>query len=489
VRLLLALVLSACALGFAPAARAIDFGVTEDEFKSSAARLYPQLEEAGMRRNVISVTWDSEHPAALPPETGQIATLLGSARSHGIKVSFAVYLKRAGSLTTLLAVSQYSSWLQRVARRFPTVREWTGPNEPNLPRFWQPQFNPDCTNASAEAYLAAQAATYDALKAVDRRIVVLGGALSGRGNDACRGKSNIGTSPVRFLKALGDAYRASGRAAPLMDGFSFHPYPPSNVAAPAKGYAWPNVGFPDLDRIKQAIWDAFAGTRQRTVEEGLKLHVDEIGWQVDTEGRKGYSGTENVATTSEAMQARWYAEVVRTARCDPSIATLNFFHLVDERDRTRLQTGLMRADFSRRASFATVKAAIGERVCTGRGVDWKHTESVVGARADFGTVIGAGGRLDWGLLVSAREGVRFTAGVFRVDDALLDATLLERSLASGSPLPRVHAVSGNLGVTKGVPLVMPQTLLPGRYVIAVRLTADMNPARTFFGASPAIDVR
>ena len=30
---------------------------------------------------------------------------------------------------------------------------------------------------------------------------------------------------VRFLRALGEWYRKSGRALPLMDGFSFHPYP------------------------------------------------------------------------------------------------------------------------------------------------------------------------------------------------------------------------------------------------------------------------
>jgi hypothetical protein len=489
VRLLLAPILCVCALVAAPPAAAVDFGVTEDEFKSSGHKLYPQLAEAGMRRNVISVTWDSEHPTALPPETTQIANLIASARAHGIKVSFAVYLKRAGSLTTPIAVAQYSNWLQHVARRFPGVREWTGPNEPNLPRFWQPQFNPDCTNASAAAYLRAQSATYDTLKAVDRRIVVLGGALSGRGNDSCRGKSNISTSPVKFLKALGDAYRASRRTAPLMDGFSYHPYPPSNLAAPARGYAWPNAGLADLDRLKQAIWDAFEGTPQRTVEDGLKLHVDEIGWQVDTDGRKGYAGVENVATTDEATQARWYAEVVRTARCDPSIATLNFFHFVDESDRTRLQTGLLRADFSRRAAFKAVRAAIGERVCRGRQVEWRHTESVVGARGDFGAVLGTGGRLDWGLLVSAREGARFTGGIFRIDSALLDGTLIERSLASGSPIPRVAAVSGSVRVAKAIPLLMPTGLPPGRYLIAVRLTAEMNPARTFFVASPALEVQ
>ena len=45
------------------------------------------------------------------------------------------------------------------------------------------------------------------------------------------------------------------------------------------------------------------------------------------------------------------------------------------------------------------------------------------------------------------------------------------------------------GGEKIASLVVPQGVPPGRYVIAVRLTADMNPARTFFGASPAIEVK
>ena len=40
-------------------------------------------------------------------------------------------------------------------------------NEPNLNRFWLPQFNPDGTDAAAPAYLALLARSYDALKAVD----------------------------------------------------------------------------------------------------------------------------------------------------------------------------------------------------------------------------------------------------------------------------------------------------------------------------------
>ena len=72
-----------------------------------------------------------------------------------------------------------------------------------------------------------------------------------------------------------------------MDAFSFHPYPNEATDPLERGYQWPNAGFANLDRMKQALWDAFNGTAQPTTVDGLKLHLDEVGWQVDTAGRLG----------------------------------------------------------------------------------------------------------------------------------------------------------------------------------------------------------
>ena len=48
-----------------------------------------------------------------------------------------------------------------------------------------------------------------------------------------------------------------------MDGFSFHPYPNEATDPLERGYAWPNAGFANLDRLKQALWDAFQTPRSR----------------------------------------------------------------------------------------------------------------------------------------------------------------------------------------------------------------------------------
>ena len=90
---------------------------------------------------------------------------------------------------------------------------------------------------------------------------------------------------------------------------------------------------------------------------GLQLHLDELGWQVDTSWSDAYTGRENVRVTSEAQQARIYAEVVRRAACDPTIAAVNFFGLDDDRARdTGWQAGLYRADHSARPTVEEVRA-------------------------------------------------------------------------------------------------------------------------------------
>jgi hypothetical protein len=171
-----------------------------------------------------------------------------------------------------------------------------------------------------------------------------------------------------------------------MDAFSFHPYPRNATDTLDKGYLWPNAGFANLDRIKQALWDAFQGTPQPTTLDGLKLHLDEVGWQVDTAGRPGYRGSENVAVTDEATQAAIYAQLVVRAACDPDVAEISFFGFRDDGLRTGFQAGLQRADGSSRAAAAAVKAAIAdaERGCAGRSVEWRPEVEVVGARVAVG---------------------------------------------------------------------------------------------------------
>src|SRR5262249_19354982 len=152
----------------------------------------------------------------------------------------------------------------------------------NQPRFWQPQFSTSGAALSGAAYEPLLAASYDALKSVDPSINVIGIGLSPRGNDDPLAKSNVSISPVRFINDVGIAYRASGPTKPTMDQPGSPPHPNQNTAPPLKGYPWPKAGLPNLDRIKQAVWDAFNGTAQPVFAErgkpaqanAMKLDLD-----------------------------------------------------------------------------------------------------------------------------------------------------------------------------------------------------------------------
>ena len=122
-----------------------------------------------------------------------------------------------------------------------------------------------------------------------------------------------------------------------MDEMSVHPYPNPNspTDSPDVGYQNPDFfGIPNLDRVKQAIYDAFNGTGQPTTADGLQFVIDELGWQTDTSPYPQYIHDENVKTVSEATQAQYLQRVAeKYFACDPTVATVNLFLLVDESTR------------------------------------------------------------------------------------------------------------------------------------------------------------
>src|SRR3712207_878122 len=129
--------------------------------------------------------------------------------------------------------ADFSEFAASLARSLPRVRHFIVGNEPNLNRYWLPQFNDDGTNAAAPAYTALLAQTYDALKAVRRDIVVLGGALAPRGGDQPNPVRPT-HSPTKFIRDMGAAYRSSERTRPLMDGLAHHPYVDNSSVKPSE---------------------------------------------------------------------------------------------------------------------------------------------------------------------------------------------------------------------------------------------------------------
>jgi hypothetical protein len=465
----------ACAcLAFArPAQAAIGVGIADNTVLDSAdhgAAYFALMNDVGLRQLRMPVRWDPARPMTIEHQA-RIQAVLPIATLRGVHVALSIQAANARALTSSpAALAQFIAFVQKVARTFPTVREVIVGNEPNQPHFWQPQFDARGRNVSAKSYEALLAASYDALKAVDPEITVIGLGLSSRGNDNPRARGNVSTSPVRFLQRMGAAYRASGRTKPIMDEFAYHPYPRRDTDPLTAGILWPNAGVTNLDRIKQAVWDAFHGTGQRTVEEGLRIRLDEVGWQVAVprEARRAYFGVETVKTTSEATQASIYGSLVRYAACDPSVDSLLFFGLRDEPNLARWQAGLMRADGTPRPSYDAVKAALAKTGgrCVGRMRTWHHATSVDGASARFRRARRLPRRVaSWSFVASANEDAFFNAGIYR--------------LHHGRRGVRVLSKTGRLSAHVARHVHFPKHhLAPGKYVYSIRFRAAANRSRT-----------
>jgi hypothetical protein len=457
---------SACllaALAFTGAASSTVFGVADDAGKyaeDGGASFFSALNDLGMTENRVAVTWDPTNPTTIA-DRAFLDRSIPKAAAHGIDAVFAIYPARARALAdTPNGIQLFAQFAAAVAARYPQVTKIICLNEGNQTRFQQPQYDESGNGIAGAMQEAAMAACYDALKAVNPGIDVIGFGFSPHGNDDATAPSNVSHSPIRLLAEIGRAYRASGRAVPIADDVSLHCYPRSNTDAPSVGFSWPNVGCANLDRFKQAWWDAFHGTGQPVFREArdgpgpnVRAFIDESGYQAAIPPDKAsvYTGSENVPTISDGQQGDFYAQLIAWAACDPDVAELNFFHLIDESALPALQTGLELADGTHRASFDTVKAAIASnRQCQGTEHIWRHTTRVVGAKADLRKL----GR--W-VTLTAAEGYSYSISVRRATRTL--------SSVSGTGAPNI-----------ALRLKLPR-LPHGGYRLVVRISAETNPAR------------
>jgi hypothetical protein len=359
------------------------FGVNDDagKYENGAGPFFSTLKGVGMTNNTMTLLWDEAAPATIP-DSGFLAASLKTAAANGVDVTFDVYPLHSLALgRDPNAASQFAAWVASVAQAFPQVKKFVVMNECNQPRFINPQFDASQKNASAAVCGNALALAYDALKAVDPSIFVWGLGLSPRGNDDATAASNVSTSPIKFLGYLGQWYRGSGRTKPLMDGLDLHPYPIPQSLPFESGYAGSpnNYSVSNLTRVYQAFYDAFKGTGQPTIGPGgMKVSLNEVGIQTDSSGRAGYTGSENAdgvsgATGSESFQADWYTKLVDYAVCDPNVAAVNLFHLVDESALEGWQSGLYYAGYTAKASAAAVQSELAKTAgrCPGKYLNWK----------------------------------------------------------------------------------------------------------------------
>ncbi len=339
-------------------------GAAEDVAKTEdAAFAKVEMDDArlaGLDSIRVTQTWTRGQTALGPVDAITLGNAVTAAQFSGLRLVLSLY--PFGSSVTPLTDedrTDFAAFVVDVARRFPYVHDFIIGNEPNLNRFWLPQFGPNGEDVAAPAYEQLLAVTYDALKALRPHSTIYGGALAPRGVDK-PGTGRDTHSPTAFIADLGAAYRASGRAVPIMDAFAFHPYPESSSTGP--NFAHPNstsIGLADYTKLVGLLGTAFDGTAQHG--SGLPILYDEFGIETQVPAAKAplYTGTEPATTkpVDEATQAQMYLQAMQMSFCQPTVLGLFLFHVQDEPALSAWQSGEFYVDGTAKSSLPAVAAA------------------------------------------------------------------------------------------------------------------------------------
>jgi hypothetical protein len=191
-------------------------------------------------------------------------------------------------------------------------------------------------------------------------VFINGGSVSPRGIDR-PGTGRDTHSPTAFITDMGIAYRAMNRKKPIMDGFAFHPYGESSSTPPSLVHAsGTSLGLADYPKLVALLGRAFNGTAQKG--STLPIVYDEYGVdsQIPLAKRSFYGGVEPATTkpVTEGVQAAYYDEALHMAACQPTVRGFLIFHVTDETDHNRWQSGVYYADGTPKSSRAPVKASI-----------------------------------------------------------------------------------------------------------------------------------
>ena len=362
---LAALALSLLAVQPASAGIGMFVGAAED----GAKRLDPVQAKArmdlaalaGVSTVRVTTTWTPGERSVGGDDRILLRNVSAAAQLDGVRLMLSIYPRdwRTTPLTSR-ARGEFAEYAASIARAFPAITDFVIGNEPNLNLFWRPQFGPNGADVAARAYELLLARVYDALKSVSPDLNVIGGALAPRGQDKAKAARQT-HSPTVFIKDLGAAYRATHRRQPIMDMFAIHPYLiPSRLPPTFAHPRTTTIGIADYPKLVRLLTNAFRGTAQRG--ETLPIVYDEFGYQSKIPAAKRSLYTHLGAPAAkdaipEALQAKYYRQALALAACQPTVAGLLVFHVSDERDARRWQSGLYYSNNTPKSSLAPVRGA------------------------------------------------------------------------------------------------------------------------------------
>jgi hypothetical protein len=325
-------------------------GVDDDMLKWTARPLaiVRRQQALGARAVRVWVPWNGE---AQPEAIRRVELSRTEVAARKTRVVLAVFGFAGRSPRTSRARARFCSYARAALTLVPDARAVVVWNEANAPTYW---------SGTAAAYELLLARCYDVLHELRRDVVVLDSTASAH-------------APAAFLRELADAYRASGRTAPLVDAFGHNPYPRTSAEPPRARHAPGFLGEGDYARLATTLRDGFDDTAQRT----LDVWYLEDGYQtsVPPDDRRRYSGAETARTIDPETQAKRLRTAIQLAACQPTVRAFFNFELVDERGLAGWQSGLVwRGASPKPAAHAFAAAA----------------RAAARGRVDCGSVQGAG---------------------------------------------------------------------------------------------------
>jgi hypothetical protein len=319
-------------------------GVSDDLLKwtKSPAALLRVDADPNVQAVRITLPWS---PGEWTPGRAESGTLQRAAQASrlGLRVVVAVYGPAGEPPADDRSREQFCSFVAGVVQRVPSIGDVVVWNEPNSSAFWRPQ------QGAPAAYEALLARCWDAVHAVRSWAnVIAATAPSGT------------TGPAAWYRAVGQAYRASGRALPILDTVGHNAYPVTDGEAPAATHLRSStIAEGDYDALMAALTTAFRGTAQPLPGQGrVRIWYMEDGFQTRSPLSSAYTGVESDAhAVSADIQAERLTQAIEFAYCQPAVGAFFNFQLVDERSLAGWQSGLLYADGTPKPAYAAFQAA------------------------------------------------------------------------------------------------------------------------------------
>ncbi len=313
------------ALRPAPAPRLL-VGVDDDTLKWTADPLGVVRWQRALGAEAVRV-WVPWHGERRPSSTMLVELARTEEAAQQTTVVLAVFGFAHDTPRDARAQARYCAYARSALALVPDARALVVWNEANSRTYW---------SGTPSEYEALLARCYDTLHRPG--LTVLDSTASAH-------------APEAFLRAVGAAYRASGRTRQLVDAFGHNPYPASWSELPNATHQPGFVGEGDYARLVRVLQAAFGRTP--------KIWYLEDGFQsaVPAPLSSHYDGRENVRTLTPAQHARELGQAILLAACQPDVRAFFNFELVDETRLAGWQSGLIWRGVHRKPAAAAYKAA------------------------------------------------------------------------------------------------------------------------------------